>query len=357
MRAAIFGLLALIAGLLLVPRSHAEYPLGDAGPFREWGWADCGKTLAVQMAGGCDPVPVDTALDGEVLAKARRDRALVLLALGRLDELREEMGRAIAEDPNNLAALKLRARASISEEDWVRATADIQRGLSISPNDADLLANLAYLQLAQPEMALKTIDAALAAKPDSVDALWIRAWAFDGLGKKEEEQADLDRALKIEPDQARVTLTRAQVRLQLGKFQQAMEDADRVLSKEPNASAYRLRAMAKAALHDDAGALEDLTQSLKSTGEVGSRPAKQSDDANMLRVMLLARLGHEEEARGALDSIVRQGGSRKILQLKLIMRRNGINVPLDDEWTPDFEKGLHACFLQSACGMALSVGA
>lgn len=348
----LIGGMCLIGGMPFIQKAAGEDPIGTAGSFRLWGWIDCGAAQPGTKADGCDPAPVDRGLAGHALAAAHVDRAMRLLSIGQLAQVRDELTAALAAEPANLDALRLRARISITLEDRVSAAADLQRARMIAPDDPDVLVNLALLDPNWSDKAMSLLDQSLRAKPGNADARWVRAQILQYRGDLKGALGELDQGLKIEPGEMRLTLMRAALGVRLGGYKQVIDDSTQVLTIVNSASAYRYRAIARANLGDPSGALDDLTRSLNTPGEVGPFVAQQVNQTRMLRTMLLVRLGREEEARQNLDDMARTGDPHMILQLRLLLRRHGIDVPITSQWSPDLEKALRACFLDDACGIA-----
>jgi tetratricopeptide (TPR) repeat protein len=352
-----------LAAFLSTPAAvFAEDPLGTAGRFRFFGWANCGKPIAEQLKGGCDPAPVDTSnLSPSEIAHAHIQRAIKLVSFLRMHEARAAADEALRADPKNVEALTFRARLAMSNLDGESAERDLNAGLLLAPNDPSLLASRAerLLELGKTELALRDASMAVSAAPPSPDTLWIRARILMQQNRLEEAESDLDQALQLEPAGLRVRLFRAHVRLRLGRFEEAISDTDALLAQRPSdPSAIEVRAFASAALGRTADAVRDLTAILGNPGEPGHMVHPSSpyySRLRALRAMLLVQLGRGVDAEHDLDLILTRGGKQAVLRMQLHLRRNGFpDVPLDGQRTHEFDEALKACFLKQACGRGLT---
>ncbi len=129
----------------------ANETLGTAGPFRIVGGGKCDLGLVAQLQGQCDPPPVDPRLSAEQRSQAEVERALKLISLIRMDQAKKSLDAAIAANPRNAEAYKLRARMAIPGSP-ASAEADVNAGLLLAPSDSDLLATRAFLSLGRKDM-------------------------------------------------------------------------------------------------------------------------------------------------------------------------------------------------------------
>jgi tetratricopeptide (TPR) repeat protein len=112
------------------------------------------------------------------------------------------------------------------------------------------------------EAAVAWSSRELTNRPDDVFQLLVRAVAQIMQGDTAAAHEDLDRALEIRPD-AEARLLHGSYLLGQGDFRRSAEDYSQAVQAEPeSARAYLYRAIARRALGEVAGALEDLDRSL-----------------------------------------------------------------------------------------------
>jgi tetratricopeptide (TPR) repeat protein len=107
-------------------------------------------------------------------------------------------------DTDNPLLRRNRAAAYLQLDQGEAALADIERVLSVAPDDAfaQLVAGSAYLDLDRPEEAVAAFDTALRVDPAYVSA-WIgRSAAFVELGLSDQAVSDGREAVSIAPDDA-----------------------------------------------------------------------------------------------------------------------------------------------------------
>jgi tetratricopeptide (TPR) repeat protein len=360
LRAAV-GLLA--AGLLTVSSVDAaaggpEDWLGTAGSFRSVGGAQCASQGFPQGNDKvCDLSPVKPGLSPSKRSRALVERAIKLLAHVQMDEAKESVEEALKADPRNLAALKLRARLSLTMG-ASSAAAEINDALFLAPKDSDLLATRAELSLgSNTEAALRDANAAVRENRDNADARWIRARIFMGLKLFGPALEDLSHALQIVPGYHRARSFRAIVYMHIDRPKEAIEDATLVLADRPSdLTALQLRAQARMAVNDLTGAVEDLSQVL---GEPGSPlPANPSHamfhDLYAQRVSSLLRLGREREAMLDFDTMTRLGGPPAISRMQIYLRKHrAADIRVDGKRSEAFDEAAKLCFVDEKCGRAL----
>jgi tetratricopeptide (TPR) repeat protein len=337
----------------------AANSLGTAGPFRVFGTTTCPAGFLAQLKGQCDPPPVDPKLAPQSRSAAEVQRALKLIALARMDQAKSALDAAIAADPNNVAAYKLRARWAIPAS-LAAAEADVNAGLLLAPNDSDLLATRALLRRHHQDKAgaMRDANAAVAANPDSADAYWIRAQILRDLGRLADAEADLTKAVTVEPTDTQALMLRAQMRLALNRSQDAIDDASTVLQhNSADLFARQVRAVARGRLGDLAGAIDDLTAILGKPGQPTNVTPSQASfgDLYLQRAILFAAIGRPDDAMQDLDSIVSIGGQRAILRMQVYLRAHGFAaLPIDGKRSAAFDDAMKACFVANVCWQGLT---
>jgi tetratricopeptide (TPR) repeat protein len=353
----------VVACLAPLCPAAADGSLGTAGPFRTIGGATCAAGYIAQMQGKCDPPPVDQSLSPAARSQAEVERALKLIALMRLVQAKQALDAAIALDPRNIAAYKLRARMAIPGS-LASAEVDVNAGLLLAPSDSDLLATRALLlrdhqdtDCTCMQRAKRDADDAIKANPKNADAFWIRAQIFRDLGKMDAAEADLSQSLVLEPDHTRARMLRAQIRMMMDRAKEAADDASVVLEQNPaDISALQLRAVVRAQFGDLAGAVDDLGAILGEPGKVTNitPAAAMFGDLYLQRAILLVTVGRPDDAMRDLDTIAAIGGPQALLRLQVYLRGHGFpDVAIDGKRSESFDDAIKACFVDKACGRGL----
>jgi tetratricopeptide (TPR) repeat protein len=175
-----------------------------------------------------------------IALKSDRFQAYVNLAqayenLGRLDQAREALDRAIDRFPNEAVLYRARARVHRLGSRDPEALADLGRAIALSPAD----------------------DSAPAG--DHLE----RALIFDQAGRHEEALAECDRARAIQPDRPDIDRVRGAVLVKLRRFDEAIRSFDICLAKgKPSASLYEARGLALAQRGAYERAIADYTLAL-----------------------------------------------------------------------------------------------
>ena len=348
-----------VALLTALGGAAAANSLGTAGPFRMVGTETCPAGFVAQLQGKCDPPPVDQKLAPQARSAAEVQRALKLISFARMDQAKRALDAAIAADPGNVAAYKLRARLAFPAS-LGSAEADVNAGLLLSPNDSDLLATRALLRRDHQDTAgaMRDANAAVAANPDSADAYWIRAQIVRELGQLDAAEADLTKAVSIEPGDMRARILRAQIRLALNRSKAAADDASAVLQQNPaEIFARQVRAVARGRLGDFAGAIDDFTAILGKPGQpINVTPAQASfGELYLQRAILFAASGRPDDAMRDLDTVVTIGGQRAILRMQVYLRAHGFaGLPIDGKRSQAFDDAMRACFIDNVCWQGLT---
>lgn len=357
----LFLLPAAVAAAVPVMPAAAKDTLGTAGRFRSIHVQGCGKPMLAQLRGACDPPPVDAKLltvTEQVQAHIARAKTLMLMM--RMPQARQAADRALALDPNDLAALTFRARLALMMMDNRTALRDVNAALKVAPSDADLLATRAEIWFDRTlyDLALPDANAAVEAEPTDVDALCIRGRILINLERPKDARADFDQATKLEPSYGRAWLFRANADLHLGDYITAVTDANEALRQNPgDLSAMETRATARFGLGQLQKAADDLTLILGKPGDKSHPPPTSPGEQRLIlqRVIIFITLGRDEEAQKDLDMMLLAGRTRAVLRLQLYLRRNGFpDVRITGKRSARFNDALHGCFLQRECWHGLT---
>jgi len=347
----------LAVGLSVAPCLAAD-SLGTAGPIRSFGGKPCSGGYAAVRKGECDPPPVDATFSPERRFQARLERVRQLISLARIEQAIIELDAAVADDPANSAAILLRGRLKIGFKS-AEAINDVELALRVNPADSNALATRAFLLFDRDEqVALRDVNKALVLDSKNVDALWIRSLVLAQNGSLDEAEADLSSALSLEPDNSRNLLFRARIRMRMGKSSEAGDDATALLAIRPTREGFQIRAIVRAMSGNYAGALDDLNTILDQPSDQPSMlPAGRGFvELYVQRAIALTRTGKPAEAKRDLESIVRFGGVRAVLQMQVYLRSHGFpDVKLDGARSDQLDDALQACFINDACGRGISI--
>ena len=148
---------------------------------------------------------LDTVPDGARDARYWTYRAGVLLNVGRVDEARDAIGRALALDPQAGEALAQRAIIALVQDRRDEALADARRAVELSPDSAAARIALSYAQQAtfQLEAARATLREAVEIAPE--DALaWARLSEIElSFGELRAASRAAERAVALAPELSR----------------------------------------------------------------------------------------------------------------------------------------------------------
>jgi len=127
----------------------------------------------------------------------------------------EGAARAGGKNANLSAALGHHAAAQfeLSHGDLQHALADSRTALTYSPDDPELLMNVAYLYLRRSEYkeSLEYVERARRAAPDDPDVAKLAGWAYYGMNKLDQAVTEWKRGLALRPDpEVQAALEKAQ---------------------------------------------------------------------------------------------------------------------------------------------------
>lgn|GEM_PF-223598 len=238
--------------------------------------------------------------------KARRQLVRSLRGAGRTAEALRELDRAARLNHRNGWLGLWRAEGQPDGASARQALAELDAHLARRPRDPRALAwkGETLAQVGRLPEAVAALDAALAAAPRDGWAFAWRGEALLRLGRVSEARADLDRAVRLDPDYGRawawrgrarllsgdaagaeadltraisvrrveyawISAWRAETRLALGRAGEALEDVVAAAALDPGQGLFlALRAKARAALGDAAGARADLDEARRRPGPV-----------------------------------------------------------------------------------------
>jgi tetratricopeptide (TPR) repeat protein len=135
--------------------------------------------------------------------------AAVLLSVGRVDEARAEINKALQQDPNAGEAYALSAVINVTLNNNEQALADANKAVTLSPDSSSALIALSYAQQAVFDIpgATDTLQQAVQQQPD--DALaWARLSELQLMaGDRRQASTSAEKAVSLQPDIARAQIT------------------------------------------------------------------------------------------------------------------------------------------------------
>lgn len=135
-------------------------------------------------------------------AGIQNDIAVILRALGRLDEAEAAWRRAIALDPDHAVALANLGTLCRMRKRHEESAGYLRRAIALRPDDADAIASLSttLIDVGATSEALGLIEPALLANPDHGELLAMKAFALAHQARIAEALEAMARARKLAPD-------------------------------------------------------------------------------------------------------------------------------------------------------------
>ena len=159
----------------------------------------------------------------------RHWRAWRLFKAGKHEQALESINAFLKENPDDIEALRFRARIHEKLGQPDKALADYEQITILRPQDAGAWKDLAEMFYRQEKMeqAIRNISRAIALEPENADLLNERAWYQVVSGKGEKGLADIDKALKIAPNNVAAIDTHAHVLAALGRDDEARAEFEK----------------------------------------------------------------------------------------------------------------------------------
>lgn len=206
------------------------------------------------------------------------------------------------------AMLGLSASAQTVKE-WRDSLESVNRMLVYKPKSVELHLRKAgiQLQLEQWEYAINEYTDILAVSPTNVAAHYFRAFAHNQLRHYELAKNDYEDILATYPRHLEARLGLAYTFIKLDKSAEAMSQMNLAVEQCPDSAvAYASRAGLERELKQYPAALYDWQEAL--------RLAPTNTDYAVSRIDILLLLGRKEEAKAALDDLVKGGIPRGLLR-------------------------------------------
>lgn len=160
---------------------------------------------------------------------------------------------------NNRGVIKMQ------DGDTKGAIQDFLEAVERNPKEAAYLENLAWAQAGTGQFAeaTKTLDQAIAIRPNDPELHWKQGIIAGRLGNHKAAESSFSKALSIDPKLAKVYRDRGWERVMLRDWNGAIADTTEAIKLTPGDSlAYENRAAALAGSGDWNGAVEDYTRAL-----------------------------------------------------------------------------------------------
>lgn len=170
------------------------------------------------------------------LAASPMGRAMHHLLLSQWQAAISTFDEILANEPENVLALRRRAKAIIaSESDTVKVLTAVQAAIEHGANDTAMLHTRADLLIAceQYESALVDYEELVRRDPEDTDNLRNRGLTLLKLGGFERAIEDCSGAIRYSPGDAVAYNNRGVARLQLGQIDEAIVDFKKAISLEP----------------------------------------------------------------------------------------------------------------------------
>lgn len=162
------------------------------------------------------------------------ERADLLMAGGRWEEMRQDVDRAILLDPRNARARGLRALALGVAKEFSAALVDIDVAVDLEPRNALFWAvrGNVLLHLEKYTDAIESLDRSIGLAPDA-RAYFDRAACHREKGDLAKALDDYTAALRHDPSLVSAACERAFVHQRLGDFASALDDLERCQTEHP----------------------------------------------------------------------------------------------------------------------------
>ena len=204
---------------------------------------------------------------------ARLPRPHPLRVSAQLDEAIADLGAALAIDPKNSEALRMRGRAYYEADDPDRALADLTEAVRLDPKDGDALIarGLVYYDEGDLDKAIADYTEAIRLDPESADAFQDRAAAYLDKADFKRALADCNQAVRLAPESGDLYACRARVLLARGEVRDARKvvaDCKELIRRDASdAEAFFMRGCAHALLKKWPDAVADYTEAIRLDGK------------------------------------------------------------------------------------------
>lgn len=224
--------------------------------------AGCTTTTTTTSDGVVVPTPAAGAADPARRAQARLELAALYFGRGQHQTALDEINQALAARPDMPEAIGLRALVLAALGDAAGAEASFQRAMQMTPGDADLMHNYAWVLCGQRRFAEAdaTFDRAIAVpRYEAVARSWMAKGACQArAGRWAEAERSLSRSFELDPGSAATAFNLAEVLLRRGELERARFYAGRInaVPEQVNAQSLWLAARIERRLGNQAALLD-----------------------------------------------------------------------------------------------------
>jgi len=256
-------------------------------------------------------------------------KSRLLLSLSRYEDTLAELQSPLTRNPNDRAALQLRAQALQQLNRSDEAVADYTRLISIASDPNSLLKERAALHLKSGQYAdaIADLTSVLQQDPANTELLLLRANAYRRSQQPDKAIADLTKAMTGEPENPDLLKQRAALYEEIHDGAAALNDRLHAVRLDPANDAELqqvLRDLKNRQRYDDAIALLTEVES--------RRPSPLTPELILQRCELRLHVGQRESAERDLQRLVQSGFTSDTLQLvraKLLLEQSQPAEALD----------------------------
>ena len=255
-----------------------------------------------------------------IVATAYTNRGMAYDRQGQLTTAVADFSIALDRDPEYVETYANRATAYVSMGLYSEALADANRALALNGRLAAAFnaRALAYLGLGRTRDALADVDRAIEEDPQFAMAYSNRGYLQTGLGRYDEALADTTRAIELDPALASAYANRAEVYLRKGSYKASIADSTAALKLDPTlVGALMGRALAHLGAGDYTSALADSNLAiLRNPGQL---------EALYIRGTALSILSEGTDGRDDLNRVIQESQNPRLVELA--RRSLGQSVP------------------------------
>ena len=252
------GLLAALAGSPALAQANANAEICAAG--------DNSSHSPQQRIAACTALITAAKDDNKALVDALVKRAGVYFYIDSMSEAFADLDRAIALDPKNAAAFRLRGESFRVIHRIDRALADANEAIRLDPKSARGYDNRgnAFLSNKQYDRAIEDYNEAIKLDPNYAISYMDRGAAYYFKGEYQAAIKDYDQSIKLNPKRGQTYTNRAAAYKKLGRIDQAIADDSAAIKLEPdNPEFYDNRGLSYESNGDYDRAIADFDEAIR----------------------------------------------------------------------------------------------
>lgn len=198
------------------------------------------------------------------LMMAYNNRGTLRMAIGDHPGAIADFTQVIEADPHNASALSNRGVAYRYQGDEARAMQDWDHATRINPRQADAFVNRGNLHHARGDhdLAINDYNKALAIDPRSAFDLSSRGTAYSSKGDHTRAIRDHDQAVALAPNVASIRGNRGNAHWRAGDYPSAVRDFTAAIALDPDPDYFNGRGSALLRLSDATRAMQDFDQAV-----------------------------------------------------------------------------------------------